>query len=81
MQAPDLDQPIVHESERDYRSLLASSERTLDDVDRALAALDAGTYGRCELCGDGIPDADLARDPLATTCALHTSGHADVVAD
>jgi DnaK suppressor protein len=44
-------------------------EALLDQVDRALARLDDGSYGRCETCGSIIADARLAEIPTAHTCA------------
>ena len=61
----------MHPTERDYATALAESERVLDGVDSALERLDAGTYGRCELCGAQIEDDRLAATPLAVTCQLH----------
>lgn len=46
-----------------------SVEALLDDVDRALARLDDGSYGRCESCGTIIADDRLAEIPTARTCA------------
>lgn len=46
-------------------------ERDLAGVDLALARLDAGTYGRCEVCATPISDEVLADDALATVCAGH----------
>jgi RNA polymerase-binding transcription factor DksA len=40
----------------------------LDDVDRALERLSAGTYATCEGCGAGIDGADLATHPTRRTC-------------
>ncbi|TAL16310.1 MAG: DNA-binding protein, partial [Frankiales bacterium] len=37
-------------------------------VERALARLDEGTYGRCENCGNPIPKARLQAFPRATLC-------------
>ena len=51
--------------------LLADTASTLDQVDAAVARVDAGTYGRCATCATAIADADLAADPLLTTCADH----------
>lgn len=55
----------------EYRTLLRAAERLLDDVDRALAALDGGTYGTCEVCGAAIDDRELEGDALASRCASH----------
>jgi RNA polymerase-binding transcription factor DksA len=38
------------------------------DLDRALARLAAGSYGRCEVCGGAISDERLAARPAARTC-------------
>ena len=40
----------------------------LDDVERALAKLDAGTYGQCEVCGEPIADARLEAMPATRFC-------------
>jgi DnaK suppressor protein len=40
----------------------------LDQVDRALARMDAGTYGRCEHCGQAIPVERLEAIPSAALC-------------
>jgi RNA polymerase-binding transcription factor DksA len=57
--------------EERYESELAQSEQVLDDVDRALERLSAGTYATCENCGAPIDDADLAADPTRRTCREH----------
>ncbi len=62
--------------ERDYGTALAEAERVLDGVDGALERLDAGTYGRCELCGASIDDGRLAATPLALTCERHLTATA-----
>jgi hypothetical protein len=53
---------------------LAALEQIATDltaVDAALAALDAGTYGRCAACDAPIADELLAADPTRATCAAH----------
>jgi RNA polymerase-binding transcription factor DksA len=55
----------------EYRALLRAAEATLDGVDRALAALDDGTYGACEVCGAAVDGWELERDPLVTRCSSH----------
>ena len=52
------------------RDRLAGVEADLDGVERALARLDAGTYGECEVCGEPI-GARLAADPVARRCLAH----------
>ena len=43
----------------------------LDEVRAALAAIDDGSYGRCRVCGDVIPEGRLEARPWATTCVRH----------
>ena len=55
--------------EREHEMSLANNSRDLlVQVERALARLDAGTYGRCENCGAVIPKARLQAFPRATLC-------------
>lgn len=44
------------------------AQQTLDQIDRALAKLDAGTYGICERCGKAIGEERLRARPWATLC-------------
>ena len=44
------------------------AQQTLDQIDRALAKLDAGTYGTCERCGKAIGEERLRARPWATLC-------------
>ncbi|MGH8988156.1 MAG: TraR/DksA family transcriptional regulator [Acidimicrobiales bacterium] len=55
----------------EHRAILQAAEQLLDDVDRALASLDDGSYGICEVCGAPVDDADLEEDPVAIRCSLH----------
>jgi DnaK suppressor protein len=41
---------------------------TLQEIEDALAKFDAGTYGRCESCGDAISEARLEAMPAARLC-------------
>ena len=49
-------------------TLAASLKETLDEVEAALAKIDAGTYGLCENCGKPIAPARLEAKPAATYC-------------
>jgi RNA polymerase-binding transcription factor DksA len=62
--------------EERYESELAQSAQVLDDVDRALERLSAGTYATCENCGGSIDDSDLAANPTRRTCGAHTAAPA-----
>jgi hypothetical protein len=57
--------------EERYESQLAQSARVLDDVDRALERLSAGTYDSCETCGAPILEGDVAADPTRRVCEQH----------
>ncbi|MGY1633924.1 TraR/DksA family transcriptional regulator [Geodermatophilus sp. SYSU D01186] len=41
---------------------------TIEEIDAALARIDAGTYGRCVHCGGGIPTERLEFRPSAAAC-------------
>lgn len=50
---------------------LAGVEDELADVEVALTRLDDGTYGRCETCGQALPDERLAVSPATRRCGGH----------
>lgn len=55
--------------ERDHEMSLANNARDmLDQIDRALAKIDDGTYGVCESCGNAIGKGRLQAFPRATLC-------------
>lgn len=59
------------------RALAGSLREQLDDVDRALAKLDDGTYGQCEKCGQAIGEARLEAMPatrFCISCAANAGG-------
>jgi DnaK suppressor protein len=49
-------------------TLIAQLSRTIDEVDAALARIEAGTYGRCISCGIDIPGERLQSRPFAASC-------------
>jgi DnaK suppressor protein len=55
--------------EREHELALTHNARELlAQNERALARIDAGTYGTCESCGDPIGKARLQAFPRATLC-------------
>lgn len=53
------------------RSTEESLERRLRQVEHALAKIEEGTYGICEVSGEEIPRARMEANPAATTLAEH----------
>src|SRR5262249_28554266 len=49
----------------------SSLSALLAEVDAALARMDDGTYGKCEVCHDPIESDRLLADPLARLCLDH----------
>ncbi len=52
----------------EVQALVDTLRETLQDINEALAKLDAGTYGQCESCGGPIADARLEAMPAARLC-------------
>ncbi len=48
--------------------LVESIKSQLDDVDQALAAIEAGTYGRCDSCGKEIGSDRMKFRPASVLC-------------
>ena len=49
-------------------ALIQQAERRIAEIEAARARVDAGTYGRCEVCGEPIADDRLEARPVARTC-------------
>ena len=59
-------------AEQGENKVLASQLRSeLDEVERALAKLDDGSYGKCETCGEPIAEARLEAMPATRFCIQH----------
>ncbi|WP_256794472.1 TraR/DksA C4-type zinc finger protein [Terrabacter sp. Ter38] len=52
-------------------ALIEQAERHLVEIDAALQRITDGRYGRCEVCGEAIPDERLRARPTARTCMSH----------
>ena len=55
----------------EHRAIVGHLQDTLRDVDRALAKLDEGTYGKCEVCGEDIAEPRLEAMPATQYCIKH----------
>ena len=61
--------------DRELDLLLSAQARgAVEEIDRALAKIDAGTYGRCEQCRNPIPEARLEALPHAALCVMCKAG-------
>ena len=56
-------------------ALIVRARDHLAEVARAVARLEAGSYGTCERCGRQISAGRLAARPATTTCITCASGH------
>jgi DnaK suppressor protein len=54
-------------------ALTSTLKETLEEVERALAKLEDGSYGKCEECGEDIAAARLEAMPAARYCITHAS--------
>ena len=61
------------ERERDL-ALSAQARAAVEEIDRALAKIEQGTYGVCEKCGEPIKKARLKALPYASLCISCKSG-------
>lgn len=57
-------------------ALLRQSTEGLAQINAALARLDAGRFGICEVCGAGIAEGRLEARPWTPYCIRHSSGRA-----
>lgn len=55
----------------EHAATLAELEREYNDVRRALAKIEDGTYGVCEISGEPIEEDRLEANPAARTCKTH----------
>ena len=72
---PILDPPLPQLHLRRERLLAAMPadgsqhlEHLLRDVDRALAAVEDGSWGRCSVCHDPVEEDRLVADPMVSVC-------------
>ncbi len=52
-------------------ALVTTLQARLDDVEHALARIESGDFGKCEVCGNDIEEARLEANPSAQTCMAH----------
>ena len=54
-------------------ALIRQAEQHLVEIDAALQRIEDGDYGRCEVCGQPLPEGRLAARPTARTCVAHAT--------
>jgi RNA polymerase-binding transcription factor DksA len=65
------DSAAVSAEQGEQQALAADLQEQLDDVEKALARLDDGTYGTCEVCGVRIGASRLEALPATRFCIDH----------
>jgi RNA polymerase-binding transcription factor DksA len=69
---PDLNLAADSVEEWNERSgIVATLETRYNGIVSALARIEAGTFGTCEVCQNPIEEKRLAVSPTARTCMLH----------
>jgi len=53
-------------------AILKQLEIQYNDIKEALEKIKKGTYGKCEVCGEEIPENRLEANPAAKTCIEHS---------
>jgi len=54
-------------------AILKQLEIQLGNVNKALAEIEDGTYGKCLVCNKEIPEDRLEANPASLTCIEHTN--------
>ncbi|CUA81301.1 yteA family sporulation protein [Anoxybacillus suryakundensis] len=62
----------LYEREKDI-ALNEHTEKELHDIERALQAMEHGTYGICQICGEAIPLERLEAIPTTMFCKQHSA--------
>ncbi len=52
-------------------AIVEELEKRLHAITAALAKIENGTYGICDVCGERIPQERLEANPAAATCTAH----------
>lgn len=62
------EQAVERENDEVVESLVQATEANLSQIEKAIARLDAGSYGLCTRCGVAIEQGRLQALPQATEC-------------
>jgi DnaK suppressor protein len=58
-------------------SLLGSDKNAIDQIEAAIARIEAGSFGECDTCGAKIPKSRLDAIPYAAQC-VHCASQREV---
>ncbi len=61
----------THEDVEERHGVSDELEKRLVQVNTALARIEGGTYGVCEVCGERIEEDRMEADSAAPTCKAH----------
>ncbi|MFM2381653.1 MAG: hypothetical protein RLZZ76_420 [Candidatus Parcubacteria bacterium] len=78
----EADENLVADRVEDFEermATLAALETQYNDIVRALAKIENGTYGICEISGEEIEEARLNANPSARTCMAHMDDEQDLI--
>lgn len=73
---PEADSNNVADHTEDFiesRATLSVLETEFNAVVEALARIEDGSYGKCQVCGEAIPTERLEVLPEASTCTKHAT--------
>lgn len=62
------DDAVDEQQEQQDRAVMFNEQTQLNDVNAALKRIEDGTYGRCVVCGQTIPEKRLEAIPWAARC-------------
>ena len=68
------------EAWNERRALVATLETQYNDIVNALARIEAGTFGVCELCKAPIEERRLEVSPVSRTCMEHRENENELTA-
>lgn len=69
LQHPDSEERATEaENDQVLEHLGDGGREEITRIEAAIARMEAGSYGTCDLCGEPIPDARLQALPFASTC-------------
>ncbi len=77
----DADENVLADKYEDLgtrTALVVDLETRYNNIHRALAKIEAGTYGVCEHSGEAIEPERLDANPAARTCILHREEEGDL---